>query len=83
MRRLSVSRLLRPRQRQRLGNDPRAVPFHEPDEREEAFARFVELEAQMAPHPDVLVDGLAECGHRAPPGHGRVSVRNAVRSTLV
>jgi len=59
------------------------VPFHEPDEREEAFARFVELEAQMAPHPDVLVHRLAECGHRAPPGHGRASVRNAVRSTLV
>ena len=56
--------------------------LHERDEIEQSFAGLVQLEPQTAPHAHVLVDGLSQCRHRAPPGHGNASVRNAARSTL-
>ena len=56
--------------------------LHERDEIEQSLAGLMQLESQIAPHAHVLVHGLPQCGHRAPPGHGNASVRNAVRSTL-
>jgi hypothetical protein len=82
IRRLRMRRLLRPGQRQRLGDHGRPLLLQEPDEREESLARILELEAKGPAHAEVLVRGLAERGHRAPPGQGNASVRNAVRSTL-
>lgn len=56
--------------------------FHERDEIEQSLAALMELEPQVAPHTHILLHGLPQRGHRAPPGHGNASVRNAVRSTL-
>jgi hypothetical protein len=82
MRRLHVRRLLRPGQRQRLRDGGGAVLLHERDEIEQSLAGVMQRESQIAPHAHVLLHRLPQGGHRAPPGHGNVSVRNAWRSTL-
>jgi hypothetical protein len=38
--------------------------------------------AEGAPHGEILVSGLSERGHSAPPGQATASVRNAARSIL-
>lgn len=79
---LGVRGLLRPGQRQRLRDHRRAALLEKPDELVERLARVMKLEAEMAPHPEVLVGGVAEAHHRAPPGHRSASVRSAGRSTF-
>ena len=80
--RLNVAWLLCPGKCQSLGNDGSVMPFHERDEVEQSSTGLVQLEPQMTPHAQVLVDGLAKRVHRAPPGQGRARGRSASRLTL-
>ena len=41
-----------------------------------------QLVSQRPAHGQVVVDGLADAGHAAPPGHGRARPRSAARSTF-
>jgi hypothetical protein len=58
------------------------VLFEERDEFQETDLRIVQFESQSVAHLDVLLDGLAQPAHRAPPGQGNASVRKEPRSTL-
>ena len=57
--------------------------FHEFDEGEQQLAVLMEFESQAAAQVQVFPYGLTQGGHRAPPGHGKASVRKDSRSTLV
>src|SRR5262245_16709108 len=83
MRRLHVCRLLRPGKRERLGDVGRTMLLHEPDEMEQSLAGLFQLKSEITPHAEIVLEGLAQRIHRAPPGHGKASVRNALISTLV
>jgi len=57
--------------------------LHEGDEVLQSLARMVQLESQSASRAEILSESLAKAIHRAPPGHGKASVRSASISTLV
>ncbi|MCA8347442.1 MULTISPECIES: MBL fold metallo-hydrolase [Burkholderiaceae] len=82
-RRLDVGWLLSPGKNQRLINVGSIVPLHEGGEVEQCSARFIQLESQAAPEVQIVVDGLPERVHCAPPGHGTASVRSASMSIFV
>lgn len=56
---------------------------HEGDESGQRLAGIGELEAQVASHPQVLLNGLMQGVHRAPLGHGSAKLRSAWMSTFV
>jgi hypothetical protein len=66
-----------------LGNVASVMPVHEIREIEQLSASRLEFETEGAAHGQILLNGSSEGVHRAPPGHGRASVRNESRSTLV
>ena len=61
----------------------RTAPVHEGSEIEQRCARFPELEAQVAPHAQIVLNCLRKGVHRVPPGQGSASLRNASMSTFV
>jgi len=54
--------------------------LHERNEIAQSLADFLQLESQSAPHAQILLNGLTQRCHRAPPGQGNASVRSALIS---
>src|SRR5437899_1452985 len=77
---LNISRLLRPRKRQCRSDVGGAMLLHERNEIAQSLADFLQLESQSAPHAQILLNGLTQRCHRAPPGQGNASVRSALIS---
>ena len=82
-RRLHGGRLLRPGECQRGCDVGGAALLHELNEREQPVASRMQFESQTAAHGQIFPDGLTECVHRTPPGHGKARGRNESRSTFV
>ncbi len=83
MGRRGISGLLRPGESQLRSDVERAALAHEGGEVEQALAGLPELETQIAPHRQIVLDGLTQGVHCAPPGHGSASLRSAWISTFV
>ena len=56
--------------------------FHERDEIEQQLAGLLQLNPKLRRKSGIARTACSKRGHRAPPGHGKASVRNASRSTL-
>lgn len=74
--------VLRPLERQRGGDVCGTLLVEKGDEVGKIATRVVRPEAERASKSQILLNCVAEGSHRAPPGHGKASVRNAARSTL-
>jgi len=79
---LMIDRLHRPRDRQRRGNGGCGVLLQERGELGEAGGHVAQLESQATTERDVLVHGVSQWSHWAPPGHGRAIERSETTSTL-
>ena len=79
---MPVGRQRRPLEREFRGDGRGLALLHEGDEVCEAPGLMLVLVSQPLAHSEIPLECGAQIGHCAPPGQGRLNVRNVSTSTL-